>query len=130
MSSADKPKIIIDEDWKSQVEREKEQLAREKAPPKPEAERTGALPPPSLAELVTMLATQVLVSLGQAPNPFTGKAELRLDEAQHFIDLLDVLETKTKGNCTPEETALFNDVLHQLRLAFVALSGQAPPAGP
>ena len=121
MSSPDK-KIIIDEDWKSQVEREKEQLAhQEKAPPAAAAEQ---LPPASFVELVTMLATQALVSLGQIPHPLSGQAELRPAEAKHFIDLLEVLEQKTAGNLGDDEQALLADALHQLRLGYVSLTSR------
>jgi hypothetical protein len=120
MSSGDK-KIIIDEDWKTQVEREKEQLQQsEKPAPGPAA--PDALPPASFVELVTMLATQALVSLGQIPHPLSGQAELRPAEAKHFIDLLEVLEQKTAGNLAPDEAALLADALHQLRLGFVSLT--------
>jgi hypothetical protein len=122
MSSGDK-KIIIDEDWKTQVEREKEQLQQsEKPAPGPAA--TEALPPASFVELVTMLATQALVSLGQIPHPLSGQAELRPAEAKHFIDLLEVLEQKTAGNLAPDEAALLADALHQLRLGFVSVTAR------
>jgi hypothetical protein len=123
MSSADKPKIIIDEDWKSQVEREKEQLSHpEQAAAQPPA--PDALPPASFVELVTMLATQALVSLGQIPHPLSGQAELRPAEAKHFIDLLEVLEQKTAGNLSADEAALLADALHQLRLGYVSLTAR------
>lgn len=122
MSSGDK-KIIIDEDWKTQVEREKEQLQHaEKPAPGPAA--AAALPPASFVELVTMLATQALVSLGQIPHPVSGQAEMRPAEAKHFIDLLEVLEQKTAGNLAPDEAALLADALHQLRLGFVSLTAK------
>ena len=128
MSSGDK-KIIIDEDWKSQVEREKEQLAhQETAAPEPAA-GAQAIPQASFMELVTMLATQALVLLGQIPHPLSGKAELRPAEAKHFIDLLEVLDEKTKGNLSPDEAALLADALHQLRLGFVSLTSRSPAGG-
>jgi hypothetical protein len=120
MSSPDK-KIIIDEDWKSQVEREKEQLAHQEKTP-PAAAAAEQLPPASFVELVTMLATQALVSLGQIPHPLSGQAELRPAEAKHFIDLLEVLEQKTAGNLGDDEKALLSDALHQLRLGYVSLT--------
>jgi hypothetical protein len=138
----DKPKIIVDEDWKSQVQAEKD-VARTGAAsgqsPQPSADTikspdsaaspVGAksppklddipLPPPSLAFLCTTLATQAMIALGQIPNPLTGETELRRIQAKHHIDTLGMLEEKTKGNRTAEESALFDDLLHQLRLAFV-----------
>jgi hypothetical protein len=84
------------------------------------------LPPATLSFLITTLATQAMVSLGQVPNPFSGKFEIRLPEARHFIDALTMLEEKTAGNRTPEESALLRGALHQLRLAYV--EAEAAPA--
>ena len=129
---SDEKKIIIDEDWKSQVEAEKAaaEAARKtsdaptqpapgagKPVPKPPA--AGQLPPADLSILVTMLATQAMVSLGALPNPLTHKVEADPAQARHFIDLLEMIEEKTKGNTTPEESRLLDGVLHELRMAFV-----------
>ncbi len=73
------------------------------------------------------LASQTLAMLGQIPNPETGKADTNLPVAKHFIDTIGVLEEKTKGNCTSEETQMLSDTLHQLRMAYVAVE-QQPPA--
>jgi hypothetical protein len=76
-------------------------------------------PPASLNVLVSTLATQALVALGQMVNPATNKAEANLPFAKHLIDTLDVLETKTKGNREPEETQLLEGALHQLRMIYL-----------
>jgi hypothetical protein len=129
------PKIIVDEDWKSQVQAEKEALASKQpitdaSATHAEPKRRGPLPPPSLTTLVTMLATQATFSLGAAPNPLSGKVEADLEEARHLIDLLQVLEDKTRGNCTPQESMLLARVLDDLRLAFVSVQSQSPaPSG-
>ena len=75
------------------------------------------VPPATLSFLITTLATQAMVSLGEVPNPFSGKAEIRLPEARHFIDALAMLEVKTAGNRSPEESAMLDGFLHQLRMA-------------
>jgi hypothetical protein len=80
------------------------------------------MPPASLVFLCTTLATQAMIALGQVPNPINGKIELRLKQAKHYIDTLGMLEEKTKGNRTADESVLFDDILHQLRMAYVALS--------
>jgi hypothetical protein len=77
------------------------------------------LPPPSLSLLVASLGSQGLVALGQIPNPLDGKTEVRLDLAKHAIEMLAILEQKTKGNLAADETAMLEGVLHQLRMAFV-----------
>jgi hypothetical protein len=109
-------KIIVDEDWKSQVEAERA-AAREKdestTPPPP-------LPPPNLTFLVGTLYLQGAVALGLLPHPVTEKSEVQPEQARHSIDLLTMLVEKTEGNRTPEETEELDSALHQLRLAYVA----------
>ena len=77
------------------------------------------LPPPSFALIVATYASQAAVAFGHAPNPIDGKTEVRLDLAKHAIDTLSILEAKTKGNLTNDEAAILENVLHQLRLAYV-----------
>src|SRR5262249_33262809 len=79
----------------------------------------GPLPPATLTFLLTTIATQAMIALGQVPNPITGKAEFRPQQAKHYVDTLAMLDEKTKGNRTPEESTLLTDILHQLRMAYV-----------
>lgn len=114
-------KIIIDEDWKSQVEAEKEALAKEpKEQPKPAAEQY-ALPEASFEMLLTTLATEAMMSLGQLPNLATQKVETNVPQARYVIDMLQVIQEKTKGNLSPGEEKTLEDLLHQLRLMCVAV---------
>jgi hypothetical protein len=140
----DKPKLIIDEDWKTQVAREREQLrdasrepdgsTAQSAETSPETDQTPASaydthqpptppPPASLPLLVSMLGTQALVAMGQLGDR-ENTPEIQLDYAKHYIDLLGVLEEKTRGNLTDDEAGLLRDWLYQLRLGFVELSKQ------
>ncbi|MCS7304587.1 MAG: DUF1844 domain-containing protein [Thermoguttaceae bacterium] len=131
MAESPEKKIIVDEDWKKQVEAEKEAFRRMQEEKK-SAQKPSSLPPASFSFLVTTLANQAMVSLGLIPNPLTHQTECRLDEAQHFIDTLQILYDKTEGNRTPEETALLEDLLHQLRLGYISmqekLAAGVPPA--
>lgn len=136
---ADEKKIIIDEDWKSQVEAEKKALAQEEAA-KPANQQE--LPAASFEMLVTTFATEAMVALGQLPNPFTNEHSLSFEHAKYTIDMLQVLEDKTKGNLSTDEAALLESLLHQLRMAYVTLqqeygkqvtgatSGAAPGVSP
>lgn len=125
-------KLIIDEDWKAQVQAEK-QAAGEAASAGREpsgATAPGAapagpppadtpLPPASFDLLVTSLATEALVALGQLPHPITGQPQVQRNHAQYLIDTIDVLRQKTKGNLSPGEEHMLDSVLHQLRMVFV-----------
>jgi len=112
-------KIIIDEDWKTQVQAEKETARRqEQAKPSGEGQR---LPPADLTFLASTLYLQGMVSLGLIPNPIAERPKVQLDQAQHSIDTLQLLYDKTAGNRTPEETAAMDHMLHELRLAFLAV---------
>jgi hypothetical protein len=124
---ADEKKIIIDEDWKSQVQAEKEAVAKKGASESPAAGAESSanagdvkFPPASFEMLVTSLATEALVALGQVPNPLTNKAELQPEQAKYLIDTLEVLQQKTKGNLAPAEQQLIDSILHQMRMLFVA----------
>lgn len=127
-NASQEKKLYVDEDWKAQVEAEKEALRRQKADQaagEPAAEPDEPLPPPTLVELATSLAMQAMIALGLMPNPVTGKAELRLHQARHLIDTLDMLQKKTEGNRTAEETAALDHLLHELRLGFVEAQSRA-----
>ena len=64
--------------------------------------------------------TQGLVLLGEVPNPYTNKKEEDVEAAQHTIDILSMLEQKTKGNLSKEEQQLLEGVLYELRMKFMA----------
>lgn len=128
-------KLFVDEDWKSQVQAEKEAL-KEKPSVGPQPETSAAesksadapLPPASLGMLITSLATQAMVSLGLLPNPISNQMERLPNQAKHLIDTLGVLEEKTTGNRTAEESELLEDTLYQLRMAYVAITQNRPPS--
>jgi hypothetical protein len=121
-------KIIIDEGWKDQVEAERD-AEKEAARRAAEAEKPaaagpspgprGPLPPANLTFLISSLYLQGAMSLGLLLNPETQKPDVQLDQAKHSIDLLTMLQDKTNGNRTPEESAELEAALHELRLAYV-----------
>ena len=118
---SEEKKIIIDEDWKSTVQAEKEALANEdNAEPAPSADAGPQMPPASLEMLLTSLATEAMMSMGQIPKPGAEDLEINLDQARYAIDLIEVLKEKTKGNLSDAEENGIIDLLHQLRMAFVA----------
>lgn len=125
MSSNEQPgRIIVDEDWKSQVERERAQQegVATSSPGEPSADESAQnvkLPPASFPLLISALVTQTLAAMGQFPDPISQKPEIHLEYARHNIDLLAILREKTKGNLTIEEANMLEDSLHQLRLLYV-----------
>ncbi len=70
-------------------------------------------------DLVGLFSTQGMIALGKLANPATGKSEKNLPAARLFIDMLDMLERKTKGNLTADETKILRSSLTDLRLMFV-----------
>ncbi|MHC4178176.1 MAG: DUF1844 domain-containing protein [Planctomycetota bacterium] len=119
-------KIFVDEDWKSQVEAEKEAArhGQEPARPEPPPDSAGPLPPPNLTVLASSLYLQGMVALGLLPSPGSDKPEVHLDQAKHTVDTLQMLQDKTEGNRTPEESSEMDRMLHELRLAYVEVQQQ------
>ena len=78
---------------------------------------------------VLSLAHTAAVHFGDIPDPVSGdKGEVNLAAAQQMIDILSLLEEKTRGNLTAEERQLLEQVLFELRLRYVEASNEAPPA--
>ncbi|MDL2226686.1 DUF1844 domain-containing protein [Deltaproteobacteria bacterium OttesenSCG-928-M10] len=80
------------------------------------------LPPANFAGLLVGLATSAFIHLGENPDPGSPQGPPDLPAAKHAIDLLAVLKEKTKGNLEPEEEALLQTLLYDLRLKYVKAS--------
>lgn len=80
------------------------------------------IPPADFETLVQMFSMQAMVSLGAIPDPGSGKPEVQLTLARHFIDLLGVVEAKTRGNLSPDEASLLDGSLHSLRMLYLEQS--------
>ena len=80
-------------------------------------------------EFVMMHAQNAALFLGQIPHPKTGEAEINLDLARMFIDQLEMIQEKTRGNLTNEETMVLRNALSNLQMAFVEVSGGTRPSG-
>ncbi len=80
------------------------------------------LPRVDFATFVLSLSHSALVHLGEAPNPETGASEKDLPLARQTIDLISMLEEKTKGNLTGDEERLLSQILFDLRMRFVELT--------
>jgi hypothetical protein len=92
--------------------------------PEPETGPRRDLPLADFTMLVNMLVTNAMVFLGQMPAPGSQQYMRNLPQAQHMIDLLMVLREKTRGNLTPDEDQMMQDLLPQLQMAYVSASRQ------
>ena len=79
-------------------------------------------PKADLTALLVMLYGDAMANLGQAPDPMTGRPHVDLEQARFAIDLLAMLQDKTRGNRTPDESAVLEEMLGALRMGFVRLS--------
>jgi Domain of unknown function (DUF1844) len=79
---------------------------------------------------VMMQAQQASLFLGRIPNPQSGKAEVLLEPAKLFIDQLEMIREKTRGNLTAEETEILNSVISDLEMAYVQASYTASSPAP
>ncbi|MBM4110364.1 MAG: DUF1844 domain-containing protein [Phycisphaerae bacterium] len=117
----DAPKLHIDADWKEQAQAEKEKLSQ-KIDDSPRQPGSEEFPPADMRALVGSLASQAIMGLGAYADPQTGRPMIDLMGSRFAIDLLGVLEEKTKGNLTDEETAELKEVLSELRQRFVQIA--------
>lgn len=84
----------------------------------------------SFLAFVLSLAHTAAVHFGDVPDPMSGAQEANLPAAQQMIDILSLIEEKTRGNLTAEERQLLDQVLFELRLRFVEASKPAAPDEP
>jgi len=78
----------------------------------------------SFTAFVLSLASTAAIHFGDLPDPASGEpSEVNLDGAAQMIEILSLLEQKTKGNLTLEERHVLDQVLYELRLRFVEASG-------
>jgi len=85
------------------------------------------LPPEiSFVGFVVSLSTQALMYLGEIPDPMTNQPERDLQAAQHIIDILGMLQEKTRGNLDQEEESLVRSILFDLRMKYVETARHHP----
>src|SRR5213080_2712804 len=77
-------------------------------------------------EFVMMHAQNAALFLGQIPNPKTGEGEVNLELAKMFIDQLAMIQEKTRGNLTSEESTVLGNALSNLQMAYVEVAREAP----
>jgi hypothetical protein len=77
-------------------------------------------------EFVMMHAQNAALFLGQIPNPKTGEGEVNLDLARMFIDQLAMIQEKTRGNLTNEESTVLRNALSNLQMVYVEVARETP----
>jgi hypothetical protein len=87
-----------------------------------EADFPGADDPASFVNFLSTLASQAAAALGALPHPATGQRSVDLETSKYWIDVLAMLREKTKGNLHKQEVQLFNGLLSDLQMQFVALN--------
>ena len=106
----------IDESYKAQVEKEKDEKSTEENFTPPEATFTF---------FITTIGMQSAIALGDMPNPVSNLTEKNLSQAKFLIDTLEMLREKTKNNLSPEEASHLEDMLYELRMRFVQKSNNS-----
>ena len=99
-----------------------EQAPQEGAPKaegKPTADEEIRLPEVNFSTFVFSLSSTAILHFGEIPDPSTGSKRKSLPMAKHTIDLLGMLEEKTKGNLTDDEETLLKNILYDLRMRYV-----------
>ncbi len=86
---------------------------------KASAEKNNTFPRMDFSTFVLSLSSSALTHLGEVPDPGTGQTQENLPMAKQTIDLLAMLEEKTRGNLTPEEARLLKDFLFEVRMKYV-----------
>ena len=111
--------------------RPKQNDAATNAGPEPaegeDAELSGADDPASFVNFIMSIASNAASALGMMEHPVTHQREVDLELAKHWIDVLGMIQHKTRGNLTPQEEKLLEGFLADLRMQFVSLANSGTP---
>jgi hypothetical protein len=103
----------VDSEAREEIPREEPQTKEERA------DQDIPLPEINFTNFLLSLSTSVLIQLGEVQDPMTNQIEKNLSNAKQTIDLLGMLREKTKGNLTPDEEKLLENLLYDLRMRYV-----------
>ncbi len=134
-------KIIVDEDWKQQVQREKEEAQRrlneqaassadEAEAPAEEQQQSDeqADADPHFMSLIGSLVTQSMFALGMVPQEGQQQVAVDINQAKQLIDMLLMLRNKTQGNLTDDESGQLNEAIGELQRVYVMRAQQVQEA--
>jgi len=91
--------------------------------PAGQAQEEGSFPDLNFSTFVFSLGTSAMYHFGDFPDPVTKKAERNLEAAKQTIDILGILQDKTKGNLSDDEERLLESLLYELRMRYVREKG-------
>ena len=126
----DKGFVFVDKrKTKEEQPEEKERTQKEERPPEnkkaaPSSEKNHKEKPQSLPEVdfnffILSLSSSAMMQMGVIPNPVTNNKEKNMMIAKQTIDIIEMLEKKTRGNLTDEEKHFIESILYDLRMKFV-----------
>src|SRR5262245_33023219 len=126
-SSEDKPGFTVSDRRAFTPEGEKREEPPAQTAPAPEDPAAGArtLPPVDFSTFLLSLGSSAVLHLGEVEHPESGRVQKDLPMAKHTIDILSLLQAKTKGNLTGHEDKLLESLLYDLRLRYVEASKKA-----
>jgi hypothetical protein len=111
-----KPEASQEDEGKKASE---EEPVKQEEKAKVEKEEPIQLPEVTFATFVFSLSSSALLHFGEVPDPTTGQKSKNLPMAKHTIDILGMLEEKTKGNLSDDESQLLTNILYDLRMRYV-----------
>lgn len=120
MENIDEKDKKVDESWKESTAKEKvsaEQAAAAKTEPKGQQDYPQEI---NFGLFLSGLMIEGLISLGDVENPLTKKKEMNLEQAKYIIDVISMLNDKTKNNLDADEKAAIDQILYELRMRYVA----------
>jgi hypothetical protein len=132
----DKPFSIIDK--RKRVEEERPEKTEPPAEPSPcaPAEETHSgsaaakAPPINFSTFILSLSSSAVYHMGGFQDPYSGKTSMNLELAKQTIDIIALLEAKTRGNLAPDEQKLITHALYDLRMRYVELADKTDGAPP
>lgn len=116
------PSVEVDDDWKAQAQREKEELAT-KLDEQAAAKGDGRPAKADFLSIVESFAYQAMMFLGMVEHPqMPGRAVFDRVQSRYLIDCLVILRDKTQGNLTPEESEILTNTISGLQMTWVEMS--------
>jgi hypothetical protein len=95
-----------------------------------EGDLPGANDPASFINFLMSIASNAAAALGMMEHPVTGQRGVDLPLGKHWIDVLGMLEEKTRGNLSPQEQQIFTGLLSDLRMQYISLTSAPAPKRP